>query len=151
MYVVVPGICLNNLAVGTLAAAINTRKMKRNWTVIEMATNGLTAKKLKRLDAMLALPLAGFRRHLAELSPEELSALEARAAVQMMRNRLALGGHGMARHRAHGELGLLERRRAAMRLERELRGASADSSLRLVEQETNLVILPASVPEGRAA
>ena len=116
-----------------------------------MANRILTAKRTKRLDAMLALPLAGFRRHLTELSLEELSALEQRTSVQMMRNRWALGRHGLVRHLAHGEIGLLERRQSAMRLERDFRNASADSSLHLVEQETNLGTLPASDPQERAA
>jgi hypothetical protein len=69
-----------------------------------------------------------------------------------MRLRLALGGHGIERHRAHGELGLLERRRSATRLEREIRNANAGASLHLVEHESNLVTLPTtSGPEKRAA
>jgi hypothetical protein len=116
-----------------------------------MPNRSLLTKRTKQLDAMLALPLARFRRRLTEFSPEELSALEQRVAVQMMRNRWALGGHGMARHRAHGELGLLERRRAAIRREREFRGGSTANSLRLVDYETNLVTMLASDSAERAA
>jgi hypothetical protein len=116
-----------------------------------MANRGLAAKRAKRIDALLALPLREFRRKLTELSPEELSALDQRIAVQMMRNRWALGGHGMERHRAHGELGLLERRRSAARLEREFRNASAGDSLPLLERPTNLVKLPSIDPKERAA
>ena len=119
--------------------------------VIVMSNRPLMAKRTKRLDSTLALPLARFRRHLTELSPEELSALEQRIAVLAMRSRWALGGHGMARHRAHGEIGLLGRRAVAIRLEREFRSTKADNSLHLVEQETSLVTLPTSSPQERAA
>ena len=40
-----------------------------------------TRNSAKRLDAMIALPLARFRRALSELTPEELAALEAPIAV----------------------------------------------------------------------
>src|SRR5215207_1655657 len=40
-----------------------------------------TRNAAKRLDAMIALPLARFRRVLTELTPEELSALEARIVL----------------------------------------------------------------------
>ena len=65
---------------------------------------------LKRLDALIALPLARFRRALTELTPEELEALQARIAVQSVKSRWARGGHGLARHRSVHELGLLARR-----------------------------------------
>jgi len=106
---------------------------------------------MKQFDALLALSLARFRRQLTELSADELSTLEQRIAVQMMRHRLAQGGHGMERHRAHGALDLLERRRSATRLEREIRNANARVSLRLVEHGGNLVTLPSLDPEERAA
>lgn len=115
------------------------------------AKSSLTARQMKRLDSLLALPLARFRRQLAALSPDELSALEQRIAVQMMRNRWALGGHGMERHRAHGELGLLERRRSATTMEREFRNANVDRSLHLVEHESNIVTLLTQSSEDRAA
>src|ERR671910_2602820 len=69
-----------------------------------------TRNTTKRLDAMIALPLARFRRTLTELTPEELSALEARIGVQSVKSRWARGGHGIDRHRSTNELGLLARR-----------------------------------------
>src|SRR5262245_26926087 len=108
-------------------------------------------KRRKRFDALLGLPLERFRRELTELSAEELTALEERIAVQTMRQRWSLGGHGMERHRAHGELALLERRRLATNLEHKTRESSAVDTRRLVELEPNLVILPASSPNERAA
>src|SRR5690349_6035949 len=116
-----------------------------------MANRSMFAKRMKRFDHMLALSLARFRRQITGLSAEELSTLEQRIAVQMMRHRLALGGRGMERHRAHGELALLERRRSATRLEREVRNADGGASLHFVEHESNLVTLPTSGPEKRAA
>src|ERR687897_3723174 len=86
----------------------------------------------KRLDAMIALPLARFRRALTELTPEELSALEARIGVQSVKSRWARGGHGISRHRSMNELGLLARRQDETRREREAR-LGAGVQLRLVE------------------
>jgi hypothetical protein len=106
---------------------------------------------MKQIDGLLAMSLARFRRQLTGLSAEELSTLEQRIAVQMMRHRLAKGGHGMERHWAHGKLGLLERRRSATRLERQTRNANAVASLHVVQHESNLVTLPTSGPEERAA
>src|SRR5215204_5208208 len=63
-----------------------------------------TRNSAKRLDAMIALPLARFRRALSELTSEELSALEARIAVHNVKSRWARGGHGVARHRSTLEL-----------------------------------------------
>src|ERR687897_3835463 len=92
-----------------------------------VTTNRNTAK---RLDAIIALPLARFRRALAELTPEELSALEARIAVQSVKNRWARGGHGLARHRSLHDLGLLARRQEEIRHERQVRrGAPAQLHL----------------------
>src|SRR4051812_8718750 len=107
-----------------------------------MTNRALAARTAKRLDAVLALPLARFRRQLTELTLDELSALEQRIALQMVRSRWALGGHGVERHRAHGELSLLARRRAATHQERENRGANAAAPLHLVERETNVLPLP---------
>jgi len=100
---------------------------------------------------MLALSLARYRRQLTELTAEELSGLGQRIAVLEMRYRWALGGHGMERHRAQGELARLDRRRTVARLEQELRAANAGSSLHIVERKTNLVTLPPSGDEERAA
>src|SRR5688500_13744188 len=91
-----------------------------------------TRNATKRLDTMITLPLARFRRALAELTPEELSALEARIAVQSVKSRWARGGHGIARHRSTNELGLLARRKVETRREREAR-RGAGVQLRLVD------------------
>jgi hypothetical protein len=42
---------------------------------------------LKRLDALIALPLAQFRRALTGLTPEELEALQVRIAVRSVKSR----------------------------------------------------------------
>src|SRR3712207_417350 len=86
----------------------------------------------KRLDGMIALPLARFRRALTELTPEELAALESRISVQSVKSRWARGGHGIARHRSVLELELLARRQDETRREREAR-RGALAQLRLVE------------------
>src|SRR5918997_6191495 len=91
-----------------------------------------TRDNTKRLDAMIALPLARFRRALTELTPEELSALEARIALQSVKSRWARGGHGIARHRSLHELDLLARREDETRREHETR-RGAVAQLRLVE------------------
>jgi hypothetical protein len=93
-------------------------------------TNRQTAK---RLDALIALPLARFRRALTALTPEELSILEARIALQSVKSRWARGSsHGIARHRSTLELDLLGRRADETRRERETRRRSM-AQLRLVE------------------
>ena len=94
----------------------------------------------KRLDAMIALPLARFRRSLTELTAEELSALEARIAVQSVKSRWARGSHGVARHRSMHELALLARRVDETRREREAR-RGALAQLRLVETAPNVLEL----------
>ena len=105
----------------------------------------------KRLDATIALPLARFRRVLTDLTPEELSALEARIAVLSVKSRWARGSsHGIARHRSPHELGLLARRAAETRREREARRGAA-AQLRLVETAPNLRELAAADLEERAA
>src|SRR5918996_4120874 len=85
----------------------------------EMRRVTMKRNDVKRLDAMIALPLARFRRTLSELTSEELSALEARIAVQSVKSRWARGGHGIARHRSTLELDLLARREDETRRERE--------------------------------
>src|SRR5215218_3382174 len=94
-----------------------------------VTTNRNTAK---RLDSLISFPLERFRRALTELTPDELSALEARIAVQSVKSRWARGGHGLSRHRSMHELGLLARRQAETRRERESRRGAA-AQLRLVE------------------
>ena len=109
-----------------------------------------TRNTAKRLDAMIALPLARFRRALTELSPEELLALEARIAVHSVKNRWARGGHGIARHRSPLELGLLARREDETRRERETRRGAA-AQLHLVETTPNLREFATADLEERAA
>jgi hypothetical protein len=109
-----------------------------------------TRNAAKRLDAMIALPLARFRRVLTELTPEELSALEARIALHTVKSRWARGGHGIARHRSTLELGLLARRESETRREREARRGAA-AQLRLVETTPIVREVVATDLEERAA
>jgi hypothetical protein len=109
-----------------------------------------TRKNAKRLDAMIALPLARFRRVLTELTPEELLALEARIGLHTVKSRWARGGHGIARHRSTLELGLLARRESETRREREARRGAA-AQLRLVETAPVVRELVAADLEERAA
>ena len=104
----------------------------------------------KRLDGMIALPLARFRRALSELTPEDLEALEARIAVRSVKSRWARGGHGIARHRSMHELGLLARRGNEARRERAAR-RGAVAQLHLVETAPTMRKLTAVDPEERAA
>jgi hypothetical protein len=112
-----------------------------------VTTNRNTAK---RLDAIIALPLARFRRALTELTPEELSALEARIALQSVKSRWARGGHGLARHRSLNELGLLARRGDETRRERDAR-RGAVAQLRLVDATPTIGTLATVELEERAA
>jgi hypothetical protein len=105
---------------------------------------------VKRLDAIIALPLARFRRALTELTPEELSALEARIALQSVKSRWARGGHGLARHRSLHELGLLARRGDETRRERDAR-RGAVAQLRLVDATPTIGTLATVELEERAA
>jgi hypothetical protein len=109
-----------------------------------------TRNTTKRLDTMIALPLARFRRALGELTLEELSVLEARIAVQSVKSRWARGGHGIARHRSPLELDLLERRQSETRREREAR-RGAVAQLRLVETAPHVRELATADLEERAA
>ena len=104
----------------------------------------------KRLDTMIALPLERFRRALAELTSEELSALEARITLQSVKSRWARGGHGLARHRSMHELGLLARRQDETRREREARRGGV-AQLRLVETSPAVRELGTADLEERAA
>ena len=99
---------------------------------------------------MIALPLERFRRALAELTSEELSALEARIALQIVKSRWARGGHGLARHRSMHELGLLARREDETRREREARRGGV-AQLRLVETAPAVCELGTADLEERAA
>ena len=109
-----------------------------------------TRNAAKRLDAMIALPLVRFRRVLTELTPEELSALEARIALHSVKSRWARGSHGIARHRSTLELGLLARRESETRRERESRRGAA-AQLHLVETAPNVRELATAELEERAA
>jgi hypothetical protein len=109
-----------------------------------------TRNAAKRLDAIIALPLARFRRVLTELTPEELSALEARITLHTVKSRWARGGHGIARHRSTLELGLLARRESETRRERETRRGAA-AQLRLVETAPIVREVVAADLEERAA
>ena len=117
---------------------------------VDMRRATTTRNEAKRLDAMIALPLARYRRALTGLTPEELAALEARIAVQSVKSRWARGGHGIARHRSVLELGLLARRQEEAQREREAR-RGALAQLRLVETTSNVHELPAMDSEERAA
>ena len=104
----------------------------------------------KRLDAVIALPLARFRRALSELTSEELAALETRIALQGVKSRWARGNHGIDRHRSPLELDLLARRESETRREREAR-RGAVAQLRLVETAPNVRELATVDLEERAA
>jgi hypothetical protein len=116
----------------------------------EMRRVTMKRNDTKRLDAMIALPLARFRRALSDLTPEELSALEARIAVQSVKSRWARGSHGIARHRSTLELDLLARRVSETRRERGAR-RGAVAQLRLVETAPNVRELATADLEERAA
>ncbi len=93
----------------------------------------------RRLDALIALPLARYRTAVAALTPEERVALAHRIELKIVEQRWALGGHGLARHRAPQELALLSRRLDETRI-----GLAASSSMR--PAQLRLVELPASGP-----
>ncbi len=105
-------------------------------------------KEAKRLDGLIALPLARFRTAIGRLPLDELAALERRIELMTVKQRWALGSHGIERHRAPNELGLLARRLAETRREAEIRSASTSAQLRLITRET---VDPAlAIPEGLA-
>jgi hypothetical protein len=80
-----------------------------------MKRTHLTRREKKRLDTLLALPLARFRTAITRLTPEELAALAERIELLEIKQRWTLGSHGIDRHRAPLELGLLARREAEVR------------------------------------
>ncbi len=92
-------------------------------------------RETKRIDALIALPLDRFRADIARLTPDEIAALESRIALMMVKQRWALGSHGVERHRAQGELGLLARRMAELRRVVEAPSRATSSQLRLIEFE----------------
>jgi hypothetical protein len=92
---------------------------------------------LRRLDSLLTLPLGQFRRQLTRLTPDELAALENRISLQEVKQRWALGSHGVARHRAPGELARLARRQSETRREHATRLAASLPPVRLLEHDGN--------------
>ena len=109
-----------------------------------------TRNNVKRLDAMIALPLARFRRALMELTPDELEALEAQITLQSVKSRWMRGTQGVARHRVAHDLGLFTRRATEIRRERETR-RGALTQLRLVESSATVHELIAPDRQDRAA
>jgi hypothetical protein len=103
--------------------------------IVETRTTKTKTKtrERRRIDTMLALPLARFRRALTAASEDELTAIAARIAVQMVRSRWARGSHGVARHRATNELALLDRRLSETRRELATRRASALTPISLLD------------------
>ncbi len=87
----------------------------------------------RRLDALIALPLARFRTAVAALAPEELTALAHRIELKIVEQRWALGGHGLARHRAPQELALISRRLDETRIGQSASSSMRPAQLRLVE------------------
>jgi len=105
----------------------------------------------KRLDGLIALSLERFRAAIERLSPDEMAALESRIGMLTVKNRWALGGHGMERHRAQGELGLLARRLTELHREARLRSRATSFQLRLIEFEPLLHDLTRPEPVDQAA
>lgn len=87
----------------------------------------------RRFDALIALPMARFRSAIAALSPDEAEALAQRIKVKMVEQRWALGGHGIARHRAPLELDLLSRRLVETQRVMATGAPPAPAQLRLLE------------------
>jgi hypothetical protein len=98
----------------------------------DMKRTHLSRAQRKRFDALLDLPLERFRTAIARLTPDELAALEARIETLIVGARFARGSHGLDRHRAPIEFGLLSRRWAALRREMAL-GREPAVQLYLVE------------------
>jgi hypothetical protein len=102
-----------------------------------MNRSRIRTKSLRRFDTLLTLPLDQFRRRLAHLTPDELAALETRISQQEIKQRWALGSHGVARHRAPGELARLARRQTETRRVRAARAAAPLSPVRVLEHDPN--------------
>ena len=111
----------------------------------------MTANDRKRIDAVIALPLHRFRTALERLTRDELAMLEARIEQLTIKQRWSLGGHGIERHRAPNELGLLARRLAAARRADATRSRAAATRLHLVETASTIQELPAADAVERAA
>ena len=116
-----------------------------------MSPRSARRQETKRLDALLALSLARYRRMLPHLTADELTALERRLTLQEVRHRWELGSHGLARHRAPLALELLSRRRVALVREREQRASTATRQLHLVEVDPGIHTLEPQVSEAQAA
>jgi hypothetical protein len=97
-----------------------------------VSTRTLKRHEAKRLDALIALPLARFRTAIGRLDAGELAALEDRIELHLVKQRWALGSHGIERHRAPNELALLGRRMDETRHAMAAR-AQATTQLHLVE------------------
>jgi hypothetical protein len=93
----------------------------------------LTRRERKQLDTLLALPLARFRAVIAHLTPDELTTLAERIETLEVKQRWTLGSHGIDRHRAPIELGLLARRGAEVR--RRIARGPAPVQLHLVAED----------------
>ena len=100
-----------------------------------MPRTRMTRREIQCLDALIALPLARFRTAIGRLTHDELAALKRRIELLTVKQRWALGGHGIERHRAPNELGLLARRMAETRREIAARPAAGTTQLRLIEFE----------------
>ena len=111
----------------------------------------MTAKERKRLDAVIALPLDRFRTALKRLTRDELAMLETRIEQLTIKQRWALGSHGIERHRAPNELGLLARRLAETRRAADSRSTISAAQLRLVEPGAGIRELPTVAAVERAA
>lgn len=114
-----------------------------------MKRTHLTRREKKHLDTLLALPLARFRTAVARLSPDELTTLAARIELLEVKQRWTLGSHGIDRHRAPIELGLLARRQAAVR--RVIARGPAPMQLQLIEGDGALREPVAPLWEEQAA
>jgi hypothetical protein len=104
---------------------------------VTMDRSRTRTKTMRRLDALLTLPLDQFRRRLAQLTFDELTALDSRISQQEIKQRWALGSHGVERHRAPGELARLARRQSATRRERTARAAAPLAPVRLIDRDGN--------------
>ena len=133
-----------------MATRMRIRPCNRHWIEEDMRRVMTTRNNVKRLDAMIALPLARFRRALMELTPDELEALEAQITLQSVKSRWMRGTQGVARHRVAHDLGLLARRATEIRRERETR-RGALTQLRLVESSATVHELTAPDRQDRAA
>jgi hypothetical protein len=126
--------------------------ISREWIGHIMARTATRTRDAKRFDALLALPLASFRRTLTHLTADDLTALERRLTVQTVRNRWQRGGgSGLGRHRSAQELELLARRQTALRHERETRQGTFPAPVSLRDYAADARQLALSETDERAA